>query len=247
MPDYTDLFDQRGSSYDRAMQAYPAARDAEFRQLLEPLDLRPGSIVGDVPAGGGYLGPYIPRECEWVRHEPCSDFVTHAGMERKVGGAPLLPFPFRERSIDALVSLAGVHHLDDKRGFYREARRVVREDGDFVLSDVAIDHPVARFLDDFVGAHNSTGHDGVYLDEKVVPELEDAGWTVRSDRLQEYLWVFKDRSGMIDFTRRLFDIDAATDDEVAEAIDDRLGTEALSDGGVGMRWALRTLHCRPTT
>ncbi|WP_343347304.1 methyltransferase domain-containing protein [Sphingomicrobium sp. XHP0239] len=245
MPDYTDLFDQRGSSYDRAMQAFPAARAEEFRQLLAPLVPRSAMIIGDVPAGGGYLRAYIAEGCEWVRHEPCADFTTHAGQDQtERNGVALYPFPWKDESIDAVVSLAGIHHLEDKRRFFAEAHRVTRPQGDFVVSDVARDHPVAAFLDEFVGAYNSTGHEGLYLDEGTGEELRSAGWSIVDDRANDYHWVFPDRSAMIAFVRRLFDIGTIEDGEIGAAIDDRLGVDDLRSGQVGMRWGLRTIHAR---
>ena len=244
MADYTELFDQRGSSYDRAMQAFPRARAAEFRQLLEPLDLSSDMVIGDVPAGGGYLGPYLPQNCEWVRHEPCSDFTTHAGQGLPSGPqTPLYPFPWKDDRCDAVVSLAGVHHLEDKPCFYREAARVTCDGGAFVLSDVAEGHPASRFLDEFVGAYNSTGHEGRYLGDDVTSDLEAAGWRLLGDRQHSFHWVFETRGQMSAFTRLLFDICEADEAQVEQAIGDLLGIDDLP-GGVGMRWGLRTIRCR---
>ena len=244
MADYTELFEQRGSSYDRAMQAFPQARRAEFEQLLAPLDLSTAKRIGDVPAGGGYLRAYIPNHCEWCRHEPCSDFTTHAGQDAPAAGKPLFPFPWRDGSIDAVVSLAGVHHLEDKPAFWREAWRVTPEGGDFVLSDVADGHRVAHFLDDFVGAHNSTGHEGIFLDDATAGELADCGWTIVDDAVRDFTWDFDCRGDMVAFTRRLFDIGEVPDALIEDAIDIRLGVDERGGGGIGMRWALRTIHCR---
>lgn len=55
MKTYDELFETRGSAYDRAMRRYPRARDQEFRQVVERALLGEGMLVADVPAGGGRL------------------------------------------------------------------------------------------------------------------------------------------------------------------------------------------------
>ena len=240
---YADIFERRGTSYARAMRDHPRARDAEFRQLLEPLELGEPLRLGDAPAGGGYLEAYLPPHCSYLPHEPCATFAGHStALTAPQSVVPLLPMPWEDGHLDALVSLAGVHHLDDKAAFAREAARTVRPGGQFVLSDVAASTPVARFLDDFVGAHNSTGHDGLYLDAATVPMLEEAGWRLVSDRHNAIHWTFADRTAMATFAADLFDVQGVPTAEMADAIERMLGVDTMADGGVGMRWSLRTLH-----
>jgi SAM-dependent methyltransferase len=242
---YSDLFAQRGSSYDRAMQKYPHARDAEFEQLLAPLALEPGMRVGDVPAGGGYLRWYLPEDCVWEGHEPCATFTNHGAKADEAAIRPLLPLPWDDGALDHVVSLAGVHHIEDKTELWREVARVLKPGGRFVLSDVAEDGPIARFLDGFVGDNNSTGHQGVFLNQGTLGELEGCGFKVLDAREHAYHWAFDTRDDMADFARHLFDICKATPAEVADAIARDLGVEPTADGRVGMNWALMTIICEP--
>jgi SAM-dependent methyltransferase len=237
---YDDIFRERGSAYDRAMRAHPGSRDEEFAQVIAAARLSSGMVVADVPAGGGYLKACLPRGCVWIGHEPCVSFTNHGEVSAKTD-VPLLPLPFADESVDAAISLAGVHHIDDKRPLFAEIRRVVRPGGRFVLSDVAAGSDVARFLDGFVGAYNSTGHEGVYLDGRTVADLENAGWEVLSAAQVPYHWTFADRAAMADFCRGLFDICRASPGQVEEAIDRGLGVDDLGGGRVGMRWGLMTI------
>lgn len=237
---YEELFGQRGSAYDRAMLAFPAARDEEFGQALAHAALVPGMVVADVPAGGGYLRGYLPEGCGWIGHEPCADFTNHRTGAHAPGRA-LLPLPFADGAADVAISLAGVHHLADKRPLFRELLRITRPGGRFVLSDVAADTPVARFLDGFVGDHNSTGHEGIFLDGRTLEELAEAGWDVLSHRLARFHWVFADSAAMVAFCRGLFDICKADDAAIARALADGPGVEMLPDGRTGLRWSLMTI------
>ena len=239
MQTYDRLFELRGSRYDQAMRRYPNARDQEFRQVLERATLKDGAIVADVPAGGGYLRAYLPPTSIWWGHEPCVSFTNHG--KGKTGNKPLLPLPWPDNSVDVAISLAGVHHIENKQPLFVELNRVVKPGGQLVLSDVASGTPVARFLDDFVGVHNSTGHEGVYLDDRTLIELSGARWQVRSQEMVDFHWVFASYRAMADFCQTLFDICKADSQKIIREIETILGIDELSDGSIGMRWSLMTI------
>ncbi len=243
MERYEDMFVQRGSAYDRAMRRLPKARAEEFGQVIARADLRSGQVVADVPAGGGYLRGFLPAGVAWEGHEPCASFQGgHHGAPSS--GRPLLPFPWDDASMDRVICLAGLHHQDDKVSFHAEVRRVLRPSGLYVLSDVPADSPVAAFLDQFIGAHNSTGHAGTYLDGRTQAELTAAGLRVRSDELVRFRWIFRDVAELGEFCHGLFDLRTASPRAVAEAASERLGVEDLPEG-VGLRWELRTIVAEP--
>lgn len=239
MKTYGELFDIRGSNYDRAMKRYPDARRLEFEQAIEAAALRPGMVVADVPAGGGYLQRFLPEGCIWWGHEPCASFTHHGA----VVGDPtaLLPLPWPDGSVDVAISLAGVHHIDDKRPLFADQYRVVKPGGRLVVSDVAADSAVAQFLDGYVGAHNSTGHKGVFQDEDTLQDLRNTGWVVESSEICDSHWVFAGRNAMAAFCHELFDLRNASMADTQAAIETQLGVANLSDGQVGMNWALRTI------
>ena len=243
MLSYADIFAERGSSYDIAMRRYPHARRAEFAQIIKASKLGPGMRIGDVPAGGGYMSQYLPQGVAYESHEPCASFTNHGAKSTSVGSS-LLPLPWADGELDAVLSLAGLHHLEDKVSLFNECRRVVRPDGKLVISDVAECSSTARFLDGFVGDHNSTGHEGAFLSAQTTDELREAGWYVESANLNSFCWCFADVSEMADFTRHLFDVVRVPDDEtMLRAIDKDLGIMEMSPGVVGMRWELMTIVC----
>lgn len=243
---YSDIFAERGSAYDIAMQRYPRARDAEFEQIVAAAALRPGMRVGDVPAGGGYLARHVPDGVTCEGHEPCASFTNH-GLRGKEAGRPLLPLPWGADELDAMLSLAGVHHLADKVPLFAEFARVVKPGGTLVVSDVAEGSPVARFLDGFVGDNNTTGHEGAFLSDRTCAELQAGGWVVDRARVESFAWRFESSGAMVDFTRHLFDIVRAPDEAVLRAIGEGPGCAELQGGGCEMNWALMTIVChRPS-
>lgn len=248
MKSYSDLFDVRGSAYDRAMRCHPRARDQEFLQAIARARLTPGQSVADVPAGGGYLADYLPAGVQWSGHEPCASFIAPPATDSPLPPSqPLLPLPWANDSQDAVISLAGVHHIEDKRPLFADMQRVTKPGGRLVLSDVAAGSDVASFLDGFVGAHNSTGHEGAFLGDATREELRSTGWQVNTCELVRFHWCFSHRSQMADFCRQLFDLQFATHEAIDQAIDDTLGVDVLPSGQTGMRWSLLTITASKST
>lgn len=211
---YVQEFANRGSAYDRAMSRWPEARRQEFEQALKPLNLTAGMVLADVPAGGGYLKRFVPEGCQWRGHEPCSSFTRHGEWS----SVPLLPLPWDSHQMDVAVSLAGIHHLMDKVPLFADLYRVVKPGGQLVVSDVAQDSAVARFLDEFVGLHNSTGHQGFFLSQQTLDELQAAQWQLQSVEERHFHWLFDDRVQMAQFCHQLFDLVACDIDHTGAAI-----------------------------
>lgn len=236
---YEDIFRERGGSYHQAMRLWPDARREEFLLPVQWAGLAGGETVVDVPAGGGYLRRYLPASCTWLGHEPCGSFQDDGGM----ADTGLLPLPWADGSADAAISVAGLHHLADKRPLFRDLHRVLRPGGRFVLADVYAGSRVARFLDEFVGRHNSTGHRGFYLDERSPGELESSGFQVLRSGRVNYCWWFPARRDMGTFCRRMFDIRGLDDGEIAGEMEEYLGITSR-DGRTGLNWELFLVLCR---
>jgi SAM-dependent methyltransferase len=237
---YEELFQVRGATYDGAMTRFPEARREEFLNTIARAELEPGARVADVPAGGGYLARYLPEGCTWLGHEPCASF-GHGATEQD---RDLLPLPWGEATVDAALSIAGVHHLDDKIPLFTELARVVRPGGRLVLADVHVASAVSRFLDGWVDRHNSTGHVGSYLGEHTLGELERAGWQVLSAERVPFHWRFLSVADMGEFAHRLFDLRTSRPEDTARTIEAELGVDRF-DGGIGMRWELFMVAATP--
>lgn len=242
MESYKQIFERRGQRYNDAMTRLPDSRQAEFGQLLERVTFKPGAWVADVPAGGGYLRRYLPDDCQWHGHEPCSTFSSH--LDDRLEIEDLLPLPWEQARFDICFSLAGVHHLQDKRPFYREVNRILKPDGVFVLSDVKSDTPVASFLNGFVDRRGSTGHNGVFLNKATTAELEHAGFTVESRELVSCPWRFTTVENLRSFCGDLFDLEPLTEEEFLEEVGAILRLDFLPDNSILLQWELLTYVCR---
>jgi SAM-dependent methyltransferase len=239
MKNYEEIFSARGSRYDDAMRHCPNARDEEFAQVINCAKITGDVIVADAPSGGGYLQAYLPNTVQYLGHDPCASFTNHGQVTHN---KPLLPLPWPNETVDIAISLAGIHHLNEKKSFFKELHRITKPKGRMIISDVAKDSSVAKFLDGFVGSHNSTGHEGIFLDEMTFEELKETEWTINKRELNNFHWRFANREEMVDFCHDLFDIQKATRGMILRAIEAELGTNDFSDGTVGMNWSLLTIE-----
>ena len=236
---YTESFGERGSKYDRAMRLVADSRKEEFMAVVEELAAVKAGLVLDVPAGGGYLRRYLPERFVYKAYEPVGSFkdsLKKTGTSDSRSG--LLPFPQDTASVDIVVSVAGVHHFADKLPLFIEMARVAKPDGKLVLADVHQHSPVASFLDGYIGKSNSSGHDGIYLCDRTLEELDASGWHVESARRKHYHWVFNSQQQMLHYCHLLFDICHDDFDLTLGHIERELGVDTLSDNQLGLRWDL---------
>ncbi len=239
---YEQIFAERATSYQAAMARWPDARQAEFTALIEPLGHIAGSLVCDMPAGGGYLRRHLPAETRYLAIEPTAHF--HAACPRDDRSdallAPIEAVPLADGAVDHVVSLAGLHHVADLATVFREMRRLLAPGGRVSVCDVAKKTSSATFLNGFVDRHNPMGHDGHFLDETTATFLSDAGFALVADAVITTPWRFPDREQAGAFCARLFGIEGLSDEAVAATLADEIGFEEMPDG-VALRWVLRRI------
>lgn len=138
--------------------------------------------------------------------------------------------PFAEAAIDGVVSLAALHHVTDKRSFYREACRVLKSGGALVVCDARQGSRTALFLDAIIDRYSATGHRGAYLDATLGSELRAAGFEVARQGPENCAWEFGRRADMADFCRLLFGLERGSHAEVRAGIDAHLTHHGCGHG-----------------
>ncbi len=238
---YEEIFDKRGDRYHYAMQSYPEAREKEFRNLLKYSQVDQEDIIADIPAGGCYFKKYLQNGHLYFV-ESSEEFLSRCqgGLNKIL--CPVDDLPFKTGFFDKVYSLAGTHHLEDKRPLFAEVHRVLKTDGDFVYADVKTGSREDDFLNIFVDRYNSMGHKGIFINEATIAAMERFGLKVQTAEYLDFTWNFASEADMIDFVKNLFGLDlAANDDEILRGIDSYLGYHQ-EDGKVYMNWGLYYLH-----
>lgn len=243
--DYAEIFRHRGGSYHRAMLTVPHARVREFKRAVEPLaaDLaaNPMLRVADVPAGGEYLQYFLPSSIIYQGFDPSSGF--NSDLHESCGLADL---PFADQSIDALVSLAGLHHCSDKRPFLNACHRALVPRGLLSVLDVRAGSPEAHFLDEFVGEYNGMGHEGDYLGPEFVLQCDTQHWEILSAGMVDCHWQFVSKTELCDFCRGLFRLQSVSNTMILDAVARYLNFRTSMDSHepVQMPWRLYRVVAR---
>lgn len=169
---YDEIFNARGNAYHEAMRLVPMARKNEFE------------------TGGGYLADHLLEglKLHYIAIDPAEGFARKMeGLRAEWHLAPLTNLPLETGSVDVLLSVAGLHHPENRIAVFKEMRRVLRKGGRLGILEVTKGHYDA-FLNVFVDRHNSMGHDGNFIDDQFSADLREAGFEITKDELQRYTW-----------------------------------------------------------
>lgn len=249
--DYAHIFDARGRRYHEAMRGWPHARDEEFQNAVQLAGVRPGERVADYPSGGGYLRPYLDATVHLVLLETSRVFLDCASASDETGEFTerLLVehgrIPLPDGHLDCALSIAGLHHVTDKRQVFCELRRCLKPRGRLIVADVAAGSAVARFLDEFVDRYSYEGHAGLYFDDRTAAELTACGYGVGFDERRRYVWRFPSRDAMGTYCQNLFGLVRASPDQIVQALGDYLGFAEAPDT-CSLNWELQFLAARRT-
>ena len=240
---YKDIFNNRADSYHKAMLDWPSARDQEFEAILQGLHIAPQDIVVDLPAGGGYLSWYLP-DCQLHHIETSELFaeLCHSKSPYPLDIADLNNLPFQDNSVDYVLSLAGLHHTENKAELFNEVYRVLKPGGQFVLADASEGSATANFLDGWMGKHNSMGHNGWYFDKTTEQSLLDNSFQITGIADKNYHWCFDTKQQAAQYCKLMFGIDLASESDIEKALGSLLGFSSLKDR-VGLNWQLRFINC----
>lgn len=237
---YKNVFNQRAESYHAAMLKYPRARKEELLNIVSLADIQDGDFVCDVPAGGAYLSGFIQKNVRLISIESSREFIKcgkDSSSHQRLLCEDIASLPLKSDSVDRVVSLAGIHHFEEKSSFYREICRLLKKGGVFALVDVMEHTPPAVFLNTFVDKNNSMGHRGQFLDEETKSDLEHAGFIVESAGSIVSYWEFGSVEEMADFYKMLFGMDRASLCQILEGVKEYLNFK-IQDRVCRVKWDL---------
>lgn len=244
MHDYMATFDSRGHSYNEAMARWPLAREAERVALLQRLECRPGQTIVDAPAGGGYVADGVAASLDGnvriVCVEPSARFAGPIAGRHRTLVNQLDKVELPAQSVDRVASLAGLHHIEDRRSIYREWARLLKRGGRIAVGDVASDTGTGEFLNIFVDRHTPGGHAGIFIEQsEFIDDLGAAGFSVVEESLQRVPWRFTDLESLGKFCKRLFGIETADVHTTIRELDRLVGIGREADGEIALQWELR--------
>lgn len=240
---YDKIFNKRGLSYHKAMRLAPSARQHEFEVAISGFHINNEDIICDMPSGGGYLAGFLPQvnRLEYIAVDPSESFAD-TWKERTFNTlfAPLDRLPMDNDAVDKIVSIAGLHHIENLNPVFKEMRRILRPDGELSILEVASGSITDTFLNVFVNQYNSMGHQGCFIDESFRLNMQGSGFTILQDNACRYTWNFIDEAQMIEFIKLMFGLDKASGHIIADGIDTILGVVDTAHG-ISINWELQRI------
>ena len=239
---YQEIFNARGHLYNNANQLYPLARRTERDFVLDLLDLEPDLTVCDAPAGGGYVAQGVDERTRGrsrvVCVEPSPNFARGIDPKFQTVIAPLDKIPLDSVSMDRVVSLAGLHDLKEKKGFIKEAFRLLKPGGKFAVGDVQEGSAAGRCLNDSVHRMTETGHHGAFLRRgELISLLNERGFIDVREEYREFYWTFPDRGTLVKYCHLLFGMVKASLPQVEEELK-RHFTIEVGSNAARLPWSL---------
>ena len=241
---YQQIFDKRAHSYHKAMRDFPQARKAEFDWVVHYLDIKAGGELCDVPSGGGYLQDFVnEKHCFFNSIETSQSFASFNvdGPRNKTHVCSFEHLALENQSVDSLVCLAALHHVENRPKIFAEFRRVVKPQGKILIVDVEDGSNTGRFLNIFVDKYNSMGHRGQFVDKALINMIQN-DFLVSSCDSHKFRWEFDDEQAMISFCRGLFGLDKATDSDIMQGVREYLAPKYTTKQ-VSIEWGLVYILC----
>ena len=223
------------------MATWPDARLLEFQALLSQVQVEDGQVVCDLPSGGGYLSRYLSSSNLIFQAMETSEYFFNQCPEDDNHDrylCDLADLPLDSASVDRVFSMAGLHHVEDRFPVYSEIERILKPGGLAVVADANAGSATANFLNTFVHENNSMGHQGRFLQENDLDEMERSCLVIQSDHQIDYHWGFASAADMSAYSKALFGLDMADQATILKGIHKYLGYEE-SNNGVEMAWGLR--------
>lgn len=207
----------RAKSYLKITNIAHSVRRKEIQVLLTCAKIKYGHRVLDYTSGGGILIPQIlmriGRRGQLYVIEPSVKLYRHlrtewrgienADVRRRLSGTKI-----PSRSLDRIVSLATIHHVDQLDATFKQLARLLKPGGQMAIGDVVKGTRPAKYFNVLVDRHSSTGHKHEFLDRVQLNMLcRRYGFRLLSWRVSSVPWEFNGEKQAERFLCSLHDVD----------------------------------------
>jgi len=241
---YKEIFDERGALYNQAHELAPDAREHERQAMLRWLKPKAGETIVVAAAGGGFDAVAIesavhPHPLELVCIEPSPVFSEFIPRHMQTHNCGLDSLPIPENSVDAVLNLAALHHISDREAVFAEWMRILKPGGRLVIADVMVNSGNSGFLNEIVSRYTPGGHDGDFLEMGYLQNMvKDYSLEDVEEQLETYTWDFKCCEEMVQFSKLIFGMVEADDEQVLEGVEEYLNPRKAVNGGIAYEWSL---------
>lgn len=230
-------YQERFGKNDDLIHAYAndnSPRVSEIQYLYDTIKRLEARRVLNVPFEGSLIKTVATNE-----QVTFADFVVPATLRKwNILKTDFDLTGIRKNYFDAVISIAGIHHLTDQEQFQFIAatRKALRVGGRLLMVEVTTDSPTSRFLDGFVGKYTPTGHVGNYLKNDFVRIVKLAGYHKIRRATVTHEWVFRDKEHLYAWMTKFFGVSVPKQDLIAQ-VDGILGINKRK-GCLTVNWPL---------
>lgn len=179
-------FDKMAASYDDKFEGKLSKRF--YNLLLNRIEIHQGAAVLDVGCGTGTVlkkleeragisgyGIDIEENMIAVAKSKCPDM--------SISVSSCTQMPFESCTFDIVTTCMAYHHFDDKKGFAKEASRILKLNGYLYITDPRFPLVIRKLLNFALSVHRITGYFGTPKEiesvfSKYGFELVDVGFDI---------------------------------------------------------------------
>jgi len=138
MPDRDFKFDKMASTYDDHIGGKYLERF--YRLLLSHVNIEPGSTVLDVGCGTGTILRRLADKSDIQGfgidiEEKMIDIAKRKCPDMNIQISSCENTPFHDQQFDAITACLAYHHFSDRKGFAKEAARILKPGGTLYIVD----------------------------------------------------------------------------------------------------------------
>ncbi len=182
-------FDKRAANYDE-VEGKISARF--YKLLLEQVTLQEGAAVLDVGCGTGTILRRMADLCPINGYgiDVEQNMVTEAKKkcpEMEVLVSKCEDTPFADQTFDVLTVCMAYHHFDDKKGFAKEAARILKENGCLYIADPRFPFVIRKTINGVLRVFRVTGFFGT--PEEIYENFREYGFVLNKVTAKGYAQV----------------------------------------------------------
>ncbi len=156
-------FDKRASSYDEGFEGKLSNRF--YKLLLRQVQLYPGATVLDVGCGTGTILENLNRinQINGYGIDVEENMIDEAKLkcpQMNISVSDCTKTLFDDNKFDIITACMAYHHFSDKKGFAKEASRIIRRGGHLYITDPCFPWIVRKPLNLALKLHKITGFFG---------------------------------------------------------------------------------------